>query len=454
MPPRLLSYAGCCVAVLLLAAFPPTLYSQTRNASANKSYEAVRSQIAKYYSELEKLYLHLHQNPELSFQEEQTAARLAQELRALGFAVTTQVGGHGIVGVLQNGKGPTVMVRADMDALPVTENTGLAYASKVRVKDATGNEVGVMHACGHDVHMTVFAGTARVLAQMKEAWQGTLVFIGQPAEERGGGARKMLADGLYARFPKPDYALALHTNASLEAGKVAYRAGYALANVNSVDLTIRGVGGHGAYPHTTKDPIVIAAQVILALQTIVSRETKPIEPAVVTVGSIHGGTKHNIISDEVKMELTLRSYSEEVREHTIAAIRRITRGIAQAAGVPEDRMPIVHVADEYTPSTYNDPQLVQRLVPAFERMLAKENVLATEPVMGGEDFGEFGRTQEKVPLCIFWLGVIAPEKVAASRANGVPLPSLHSSQYAPQYEPSIKTGVQAMSAAALELLGK
>lgn len=433
--------------MLVLALLATTLWAQPR-------HEAVRAQITKQYAELEKLYLHLHQNPELSFQEEQSAARLTQELRAAGFEVTTKVGGHGIVGVLRNGNGPTVMVRADMDALPVTENTGLPYASKVRVKDEAGNEVGVMHACGHDVHMTVFAGTARVLAEMKAQWRGTLVFIGQPAEERGGGARKMLADGLYTRYPLPDYALALHTNSALEAGKVAHRAGYALANVNSVDLTMRGVGGHGAYPHTTKDPIVMAAQVILALQTIVSRETKPIEPAVVTVGSIHGGTKHNIISDEVKMQLTLRSYSDEVREHTIAAIRRIANGIAQAAGVPPERMPIVQVADEFTPSTYNNPELVQRLVPAFERALGKGNVLASEPVMGGEDFGEYGRTKEKVPICIFWLGVIAPEKVAASRASGVTLPSLHSSQFAPQYEPAIKTGVQAMSAAVLELMGR
>ncbi len=442
------------VAVFLGLTFCNVLFSQNRGASSAKSHEAVRGHLAKFYPELEKLYLYLHQNPELSFHEEHSAARLTQELRACGFEVATGVGGHGIVGVLKNGKGPTVMVRADMDALPVAENTGLPYASTVRVKDDAGKEVGVMHACGHDVHMTVFAGTARVLARMKDQWQGTLVFIGQPAEERGGGARKMLADGLYARFPAPDYALALHVNASLEAGKIAHCAGYALANVNSVDLTIRGVGGHGAYPHTTKDPVVIAAQVILALQTIVSRETKPIEPAVVTVGSIHGGTKHNIISDEVKLELTLRSYSDEVREHTVAAIRRIANGIAQAAGVPEDRMPIVHVADEFTPSTYNDPELVQRLVPAFERVLSKENVIATEPVMGGEDFGEFGRTSAKVPICIFWLGVIAPEKVAASRANGISLPSLHSSQFAPVPEPSIKTGVQAMSAAVLELMGR
>lgn len=442
------------IAAAMLFSATPLFFSQTRIAGHKTSHEIIRAQTALRYPDLEKLYVHLHQNPELSFHEEQTAARLAQELRQCGFEVTTKVGGHGLVGVLKNGKGPTVMVRTDLDALPIVENTGLAYASTVRTHDAAGNEVGVMHACGHDVHMTVFAGTAHVLSQMKEQWQGTLVFIGQPAEERGGGARAMLADGLYTRFPRPDFALALHTNASLAAGKVAHRAGYALANVNSVDLIIRGVGGHGAYPHTTKDPVVIAAQVILALQTIVSRETKPIEPAVVTVGSIHGGTKHNIISDEVKMELTLRSYSDEVRDHTIAAIRRIANGIAQAAGVPEDRMPIVTVSDEFTPSTYNDPQLVQRIVPVFEQMFGKENVVATEPVMGGEDFGEYGRTNPKVPILIFWLGTVGPEKIAASQNGGAALPSLHSNKFAPMPEPSIQTGVQAMSAAVLELLIK
>ncbi len=452
MSSRFASRIACVITVFHLLTCASSLFPQTRASSLNKSREVIRAHAAKLYPELEKLYLHLHQNPELSFHEEQSAARLAEELKQCGFEVTTKIGGHGIVGVFKNGKGPTVMVRADMDALPVEENTGLPYASKARTHDDAGKEVSVMHACGHDVHMTVFAGAARVLVQMKDKWQGTLVFIGQPAEERGAGARVMLDAGLYSRFPRPDYALALHVSASLEVGKIAHCSGYALANVNSVDVTIRGVGGHGAYPHTTKDPIVIAAQVILALQTIVSRETKPSEPAVVTVGSIHGGAKHNIIPDEVKLELTLRSYSDEVREHTIVALRRIVQGVAQAAGVPEERMPIVNVRDEYTPSTYNDPQLVQRLVPAFEQMLGKENVVATEPVMGGEDFGQFGRTDPKVPICIFWLGAVAPEKIAASRKNGSPLPSLHSSQFAPLPEPTIKTGMHAMSAAVLELM--
>jgi len=288
---------------------------------------------------LDALYKHLHSHPEISFQEENTAKRIADELTKSGFEVTQKVGGHGVVGVLRNGAGPTILLRTDLDALPVKEQTDLAYASKVRTRDDKGNEVDVMHACGHDIHMTVFVGTARLLAQqVKDKWQGTLVMIGQPAEERVGGAKAMIADGLFTRFPKPDFCLALHVDATLPAGTVGYVEGYAMANVDSMDIIIRGAGGHGAWPHTTKDPIVLAAQTILALQTIVSRETEPIEPAVVTVGSIHGGTKYNIIPDDVRLQLTLRSYSEQVRTNTISSIKRITRGLALAAGVPEARV--------------------------------------------------------------------------------------------------------------------
>jgi hippurate hydrolase len=300
--------------------------------------------------------------------------------------------------------------------------------------------------------MSVFAGVAQLLSQMKELWRGTLVFVGQPAEERGSGARAMLNDGLFTRLPRPDYCLALHSSASLPAGKVGYCSGYALANTDMIDITIRGVGGHGAYPHTTKDPIVLAAQVILALQTIVSRETKPIEPCVVTVGSIHGGSKHNIISDEVKLELTLRSYSDEVREHTIAAIKRIVKGLAEAAGVPEDRMPEVQTRAEHTPSTYNTPELVQRIVPVFQQMLGNDNVVEVEPVMAGEDFSRYGRVEPEIPIFIFWLGAVPEKKFAASMQNKTPLPSLHSSLFAPDPEPSIKTGVKAMAAAVLDLM--
>ena len=414
---------------------------------------AWREVLEQDYPYLEALYKHLHANPELSFHEQNTAARLADELRQVGFEVTTGVGGHGLVGVLRNGDGPTLMIRTDLDALPVEENTGVPYASKVKTTDEQGKEVGVMHACGHDVHMTVFTGTARLLSRLRDRWRGTLVLIGQPAEERGAGARAMLADGLFTRFPRPDFAIALHVNAGMPAGTIAYHKGYALANVDAVDILVRGVGGHGAYPHTTKDPVVLAAQIVLALQTIVSREIKPIEPAVVTVGSIHGGTKHNIIPDEVRLQLTLRSYSDEVREQTIAAIKRICHGLAVAAGVPEDRLPVVTVQDEYTPATYNDPDLTERLAQAWKAVLGADRVRETEAVMGGEDFGQYGRVDPRVPISLFWLGAVEPQRYEASRKSGEPLPSLHSSQFAPLPEPTIKTGVTAMTAAALELLG-
>jgi hippurate hydrolase len=407
------------------------------------------------YPRLFELYKHLHTHPELSLHEEKTGQRVADELKEAGFEIAPRVGGHGVVGVLRNGRGPTILVRTDLDALPVKEQTGLAYASNVRVTDDKGAEVDVMHACGHDVHMTVFVGVARTLVSFKDLWQGTLVMIGQPAEEKGSGARKMLADGLFARFPKPDYCLALHVKADLPAGSVGYIEGYALGNVDSVDLTIRGVGGHGAWPHKTKDPIVLAAETVLALQTIVSREIAPGEPAVVTVGSIHGGTKHNIIPDEVQLELTLRSYTDEVRAQTIAAIRRMTRGLAEAAGVPEDRLPTVDLKEnEFTPATYNDPALTRRLAGVFKSWFGETNAQQVKPVMGGEDFSEYGRTSDKIPICMFWLGAVKPELVQEAEKTGKPLPSLHSSQFAPLPEPTIKTGVIAMTAAVLELAGK
>lgn len=413
-------------------------------------------------SSLVETYKMLHAAPELSYAEEKTAAFVAKELRALGFEVTERVGkydqpgltSYGVVAVLRNGEGPVVWVRSDLDALPVEEKTGLPYASKVKAKGPDG-EVGVMHACGHDVHITSLLGTAKVLAKLKDQWRGTLVMIGQPAEERGAGAKAMLNDGLYTRFPRPTYVLALHDNASLEAGKVGYVEGYALAAVNSVDITVRGVGGHGAYPHTTKDPVVVAAQVVLALQTIVSRENSPFDPAVVTVGSIQGGTKHNIIPDEVRLQLTVRTYKEEVRRRVLASIERITRSIAEAAGIPEDRMPTVTVReDEFTPATYNDPELTRRLAGVMESGLGAANVVKMEPVMGGEDFGRFGLEGQQIPVTIFWLGAVDPAKVEQSRKTGTPLPSLHSSQFAPLPEPTIRTGVRAMTLAVLELLKK
>ncbi len=412
----------------------------------------VLERIDKELPSLEELYKHLHSHPELSFHEEKTGAKVAAELKAAGFEVTEKVGGHGVVGVLKNGPGPVVLVRTDLDALPIKEETGLPWASKAQTTDDAGVTVDVMHACGHDVHMSVWIGTARVLLALKEKWKGTLVFIGQPAEERGSGARKLLDDGLFTRFPKPQACVALHVSSTLPIGSVGWTEGFALANVDSVDVTFRGVGGHGAYPHTTKDPIVLAAQAILAYQTIVSRETEPGNAAVVTVGSIHGGTKHNVIPDEVKLQLTLRSYSEAVRQNAISSVRRISKALSEAAGMPPELEPIVKLSDGFTPALYNDPALTKRVRESIEGWLGKDHVSQAKPVMGGEDFSEYGRTPDKIPVSMFWLGVVDPKRVEESERTGKPLPSLHSNHFAPLHEASIRTGIQAMSAAVLGLL--
>jgi len=398
-----------------------------------------------------KLYRELHSHPELSYHEKETAGKLASHLKRLGFEVTTSLGGHGIGGVLKNGNGPTILMRTDLDALPVVEETGLPYASTVKTKDDAGTEVGVMHACGHDVHMTVWTGTTQLMAEMKDQWKGTLIAIGQPAEEKGAGAKAMLDDGLYEKFPVPDAAVALHVNAQTPAGTVGYVSGFALANVDSVNITLRGVGGHGAYPHTTRDPVVLAAQVVMALQTIVSREVEATQPAVVTVGSIHGGTKHNIIPNEVKLQLTLRSYTDEVRHTLIESIKRIVKGQAEAAGIPEDLMPIVELDDVFTPATYNDPDLMSQVVQSLKKAIGDENVQELNPVMGGEDFGRYGRTEHQVPVCMLWLGAVAPKQHERFLNGEIELPSLHSSQFAPLPEPTIRTGVTAMTQTLLDL---
>jgi amidohydrolase len=413
--------------------------------------EAVTAAITADIPNLESLYKDLHRNPELSLLEEKTSARVAKELREAGYEVTERVGGFGVVAVLRNGPGPVVLLRTDLDALPVKEQTGLPYASQRSQVNPAGQEVPVMHACGHDMHMTVLVGTARFLREHTNLFSGTVVAIGQPAEEKVMGAKAMLKDGLFERFPKPNYCLALHVNSDLAADKVAYVPGFILANVDSVDITIRGVGGHGAYPHTTKDPIVLAAETVLALQTLISREKPATEPGVLTVGSIHGGTKHNIIPDEVKLQLTLRSYSDSVSSNLIAGIKRITRGLAEAAGIPEDRMPIVTVDEsEHTPATYNDPVLTQRLASVLEHWLGRDAVVEEHAQMGAEDFGLFGRTPDKIPICMLWLG-----SVPAARMNsGQKLPSIHSALYYPDPEPTIKTGVTVLTAAVLDLLKK
>src|ERR1700682_2530173 len=402
------------------------------------------------------IYKDLHAHPELSMHEEKSSAFVAKELKAVGCEVAEHLGkypksdtkGFGLVGLMKNGTGPTVLVRTDLDALPVEEQTGLPYASTVATKNEKGDDVHVMHACGHDVHMSAFIGTARSLAKLKDQWHGTIVFVGQPAEETGSGARALLDDGLYTRFPKPDFALGFHDNAQMETGKLGVTEGYTYANVDSVDVTVRGVGGHGAYPHKTKDPVVLSAEMITAWQTIASRENNPIDPIVVTVGSIHGGTKHNIIPDGVKMQLTVRTYKADVRDRTLAAIDRIAKGIATTAGVPPERAPIVEVMkNEFTPATYNNPELTKRLVAVWKKGLGAENVEATDPTMGGEDFSEYSLPDHSIPAVDFHIGAVDPAKIAESKKTGVPLPSLHSSKFAPIPEPTIRIGTIAMTSA-------
>jgi amidohydrolase len=406
------------------------------------------------------IYKDIHTHPELSGHEERTAAMIAKELRAVGCEVTENFGKYddsklkcyGVVGVMKNGGGPTVLVRTDMDALPVHEETGLPYASTVTTKNDEGRDVAVMHACGHDAHMAAFIGTARVLQKLKQDWNGTIIFVGQPAEEAIGGARAMLKAGLYSRFGKPDFALGFHDKADLQIGHIGITPGYTYAAVDSVNLTVRGEGGHGAYPHKTKDPIVLSAEIINALQTIASRENNPIDPIVVTVGSIHGGTKHNIIPDEVKMQLTVRTYKSAVRDRVLADIDRIAKGCAQAAGVPADRMPIVEVQKDGLPATYNNPDLTKRLVGVWKKTLGDGNVDIVDPTMGGEDFAEYSLPDHSIPAVDFHIGAVDPEKIAQYKREGKELPTLHSSKFAPVPEPTIKVGIVGMTSAVLDLM--
>jgi amidohydrolase len=426
------------IVVLMLIVAIPTGFAVAQEKPAEWS--------RRHIDELLTVYQDLHSHPELSFREVRTAGKLAAELKSLGIEVTTQVGQTGVVGLLKNGDGPTIMIRTDLDALPVVEATGLPFASKVVAKDPKGNDVGVMHACGHDIHMTCQIGVARYLVANRDAWRGTVMFVGQPAEEVGNGAQAMLKDGLFTKFPRPKYALALHVDAALPTGKVGFRAGYILANVDSVDIVMRGKGGHGAFPHTTIDPVVQAAHLIVDLQSLVSRENSPFEPAVVTVGSIHGGTKHNIIGDNCRLQLTVRSYAPEVRERLLEGIRRKAKAAALSAGAPE---PTVEFSDA-TPATRNDEALVERVVPVFRQVLGDDNVIPVEPSMGGEDFSEYGLAG--VPIFMFRLGSVSADRLAAMKKDGKTPPSLHSPFYYPDAKEAITTGVTAMSAALLDLL--
>ncbi len=423
-------------------------------AAAPELREAVKARVDAEYASLETIYRDLHANPELSFMEVKTAALIARELRGLGFEVTEKIGNTGVVAVLKNGPGPTVLVRADMDALPLKETSGVPYASTAIVKDLSGKDQPAMHACAHDTHVTGLIGTARVLVALKDRWSGTLVMIGQPAEEIVAGARAMLADGLYTRFPKPDYALALHTSAYEPAGLIGYGTGAFMSGVNSMDIVVRGVSGHGSSPHTTKDPVVLAAQIVVTLQTIVSREIKPGTPAVVTVGTIHGGLKRNIIPDEVKLELTIRAFDDAVMQQEVAAIRRICEGTARAFGVPEDRLPLITLTSESSDPMINDVTLTRRLAGVFTEWLGADGVKELPPLTAAEDFTYYGRTLDRVPICLWRVGGTAPEKFEESKRTGVPVPSNHNSGFAPVPEPTLKAAVISMSAAVLDLLAK
>ena len=409
------------------------------------------------------IYKDIHSHPELSTKEQRSSAIVAKELRAAGCEVTENFGHYdnpdwkcyGVVGVMKNGDGPTVLVRTDMDALPVQEQTGASYASKVTMTNVEGKEMPVMHACGHDIHMSALIGTARALGKLKDKWHGTIIFIGQPAEEMVGGARAMLHAGLYDRFGKPAYAVALHDNAEIEAGKIGITAGYYNANVDSVDVTVKGMGGHGAYPHKTKDPITLSAEIINAWQTIASRENNPLDPIVVTVGSIHGGTKHNIIPDEVKMQLTVRTYKPEVRQRVISAIEQMAKGCATAAGLPPDKMPEVNVLHaEHVNAVYNNPELTKRVKATLKSAIGDENVVDKDPTMAGDDFSEFSLPDHSIPACMFNVGAVDPAKAAEAKKTGASLPSLHSSKFLPLPEPTIRVGIIGMTSAVLDLMKK
>ncbi len=429
-------------AAVALAAFATPAFAQD-----------LRAQLAPELPSLMALYREMHAAPELSTMEVQSAARMAREARAAGFEVTTGVGGHGVVAVMRNGPGPVLLIRADMDGLPVTEQTGLPFASTVRVTTAQGVETGVMHACGHDTHMTGWIGAARLLAANKSRWSGTLVMIGQPAEETVGGADAMLADGLFTRFPKPTHAIAFHDAAGFPAGMIGYTPGFALANVDTVDVVVHGVGGHGAYPHNTRDTVLLGARIVDGLQSIVSRNVDPQDAAVVTVGSFHSGTRHNIIPDEARLQLTVRSYKDSTRAMLLDGIRRVARGEAIAAGIPDDRMPEVIVdTAQAANATFNTPDFTESMAAHLRTQFGDARVMQVPPSMGAEDFGNFYRADTSIQTMIFWVGGTPMAEWQAAQANGTPLPSLHSPFWAPDAQAVVATASEALASLAMEIL--
>ena len=433
--------------LLLFAAATMTLSTPLAAATLQDSIRADMPMLLALYKDI-------HANPELSMEEVRTPAKLAPEMRKLGFDVTEHVGKTGVVAVMKNGPGPVLLLRADMDALPVREQTGLPFASKAVGKLPDGTETPVMHACGHDTHIATWLGTARRLSAMKGQWSGTLVMILQPGEERVLGAQAMLDDGLFKRFPKPDYLLAFHDSASLPAGAIGVTRGFALANVDTVNIDVKGVGGHGAYPQNTRDPIVLASRIVTSLQTLVSRENDPQQPAVLTVGSFHAGTKSNIIPDEAKLALSVRSYTPETRQLLLDGIRRIVRGEAIAAGMPEDKMPTVEIEEPSADATYNTPELSDHLLKLFGSHFGSDRVVETKPIMASEDFSRFWLADKSKQSVIFWVGGVPKEKWDAVKGDTLKLPALHSPLWAPDAEAVISTATEAMTLASLDILKK
>lgn len=423
------------------------------NSQKSSLNERIISSATGGINSFRDIYIDLHQNPELSLMEVKTAAKMAEQLKKLGFEVTTGIGGNGVVGIFRNGAGKVIMLRTDMDALPVKENTGLSYASKVVMKDAKGDENPVMHACGHDLHMTAWLGTLATLVELKNEWKGTLMAVGQPAEEGTMGAQAMLDDKLFSRFPVPDMALAYHVSPELPSGTIGYYPGPIFAGVQTVEITVYGSGGHGATPHKTIDPIVLSAKIILDIQTIVSRKINPVKPAVVTVGSIQGGTRSNIIPDEVKMLLTVRFFEIDVYNTIIESLTNITRGAAISAGLPEEKMPKLVFDESLDMPVSNDPALVMDAVNSMKDILGEVNVIRVDPAMVAEDFGRYGLTAEKVPIGLFWLGGVNRESYKEFEKNKRSLPPLHNSSFAPDFDPTFSTGVSAMSRTVIDLFG-
>lgn len=419
----------------------------TASAQARDEVAVAPAQVNAIYPDIEKLYIDLHRNPELAFHEQRTATQLAQRVKAFGFEVTTGVGGTGVVAILKNGPGPVVMLRTELDALPIQEKTGLSFASTVKTKNDAGELVPVAHMCGHDLHMSAWVGTAELMAQSRSRWHGTLMLVGQPAEEIVSGAVAMLKDGLFTRFPKPDFALGIHDDASLPAGVIGFHPGAFRAAANALDITVYGRGGHGAYPQNTMDPIVLAARIVLALQTIVSRENDPADPAVITVGSIHGGTVWNIIPDQVKLQLTVRSFKPETQKRLLDAIARVAKGEALAANAPKE--PLVEIRSGTDPVD-NDMELTQRMVAVARAELGDSNVVQMPALMGSEDFSQFGRAGVRAVL--LHIGAVDAEKLAASHKSGQPLPGVHSPLWAPEHEPTLKAAISAETAILLDLM--